>query len=149
MTQPRIYLFWAAMDLLYLCRYLWSSISRGEIPLYGDFLSFQQLQLSEPGWYAAPLFGLSVLLILSIAVSAGLFLTGSRFARPVAYVQTPLRLLMVVPSLSFLPWLLQWVGRSDVLLNALLLLGSETLKVVTLLMTQRAEIRRAVFRLQG
>ncbi|MCA8120099.1 hypothetical protein LGN07_15375 [Burkholderia cepacia] len=125
-----LYLFWGGLDLLYLIRYCWLNLADERIPLYHDIQAFGQLH--EPGGYAAVWFGLSLLLTVSIAVSAYLFLRGSRYARPLAYVQVPLRLLLAVPSLSFIPWLLHLGEGASLPLNLGLLLLSELLKVITL-----------------
>ncbi|KVW87739.1 hypothetical protein WL00_14620 [Burkholderia cepacia] len=128
-TRP-LYLFWGGLDLLYLIRFLWLNFADGRIPLYHDIQAFGQLH--EPGDHAAVWLGLSLLLTVSIAVSACLFLRGGRYARPLAYAQVPLRLLLAVPSLSFIPWLLHLGEGSSLSLNLGLLLVSEVLKVITL-----------------
>ncbi|MCA7993983.1 hypothetical protein LGM63_25350 [Burkholderia cepacia] len=136
MTRP-LYLFWGGLDLLDLVRYCWLNLAAGRIPLYHDIQAFEQLH--EPGGYAAVWFGLSLLLTVSIVVSACLFLRGSRYARPLAYAQVPLRLLLAVPSLSFIPWLLLLEEGPSLSLNLGLLLLSEVLKVVTLRRHGRAK----------
>ncbi|AOY99970.1 hypothetical protein BKK81_12540 [Cupriavidus sp. USMAHM13] len=128
-TRP-LYLFWGGLDLLYLIRLFWLNLAIGRVPLYDDIQAFGQLH--EQGGYGAVGLGLSLLLTVSIAVSACLFLRGSRYARPLAYAQVPLRLLLAVPSLSFIPWLLHAGEGASLPLNLGLLLLSELLKVVTL-----------------
>jgi len=125
-----VYLFWGVLDLFYVIRFLWLQIAAGNIPLYHDIQAFGQLH--EPGGYAAIVLGLSLLLTVSIAGSAYLFLCSSRYAKPLAYAQLPLRLLLAVPSLSFLPWLLHLGGTLNPWLNLGLLLVSELLKFITL-----------------
>lgn len=49
-----------------------------------------------------------------------------------AYVQIPFRLLLAVPSLSFIPWLLNLFGSHSLVLNIALLIASESVKVLTL-----------------
>lgn len=130
MKRSNVFFFWGAMDLYFMLRFLWGSISQGRIPIYSDIVSFRQLD--DPGWYAAPLLCLTLALILSIAVSAWLFLSGSRYAKGLAYVQTPLRLFLVTPSVSVIPWLLGLVDSRNVAINLTLLIGSEVLKLYTL-----------------
>ncbi|MGI0506044.1 hypothetical protein ABY44_23670 [Burkholderia sp. ZZQ-2] len=79
MTRP-LYLFWGGLDLLYLIRFLWLNFADGRIPLYHDIQAFGQLH--EPGDHAAVWLGLSLLLTVSIAVSACLFLRGGRWPMP-------------------------------------------------------------------
>ncbi|KAF1040084.1 MAG: hypothetical protein GAK33_01084 [Burkholderia lata] len=130
MTRP-LYLFWGGLDLLYLIRYVWINVADGRIPIVADLQAFSQLD--QPHWFA----GLSLLLLLSIVASACLFLLGRTAARRLAYVQEPLRLLLAVPSLSFIPWLLTHFGITSLVLSITLLLGSEALKIISLHMTRR------------
>ncbi|KAB0657271.1 hypothetical protein [Burkholderia diffusa] len=123
-------MFWAAMDLLYLARYLWLNVVEGKIPFVADILRLQNLE--QPTWYAPLTTSLSLGLTCFIAVTAYLFLTNSWAARPMAYVQIPFRLLLAVPSLSFIPWLLNLFGSHSLVLNIALLIASESVKVLTL-----------------
>ncbi|RQO34327.1 arginine:ornithine antiporter [Herminiimonas sp. KBW02] len=127
---PHLYLCWGALDLFYVVRYVWLNVEGGRVPLYNDIVAYAHIV--EPGIAASILFGCSLVLTVSIAISAYLFLIGSSYAKPVAYAQVPLRLILGVPSLSFLPWLLQLTGAPALLLNLGLLLLSELLKVTTL-----------------
>lgn len=49
-----------------------------------------------------------------------------------AYVQIPFRLLLAVPSLSFIPWLLNLFGLHSLVLNIAFLIVSESVKVFSL-----------------
>ncbi len=130
MKRPSLFMFWAAMDLLYLARYLWLNVVEGKIPFVADILRLQNLE--QPTWYAPLTTSLSLGLTCFIAVTAYLFLTNSWAARPMAYVQIPFRLLLAVPSLSFIPWLLNLFGSHSLVLNIALLIASESVKVLTL-----------------
>ncbi|HEM7878508.1 TPA: hypothetical protein U2L31_004926 [Burkholderia contaminans] len=130
MTRP-LYLFWGGLDLLYLIRYVWINVADGRIPIVSDLQAFSQLD--QPHWFV----GLSILLLLSIVASAFLFLLGRTAARRLAYVQEPLRLLLAVPSLSFIPWLLTHFGITSLVLSITLLLCSEASKIISLYMTRR------------
>jgi hypothetical protein len=132
------------MDLFFIARFLWvgTSISQGRIPIYSDFVAFSQYHHL---WFGTLLFSLSLWLTLSIAVSAFLFLYGCRYARLWAYAQEPLRLLVVVPSVSLVPWLLPHLGAPSVALNITLLLGSEALKILSLYWAGRPERQRIAF----
>ncbi|RQZ58172.1 hypothetical protein [Burkholderia sp. Bp9004] len=130
MKRPSLFTFWAAMDLLYLARYLWLNVVEGKIPFVADILRLQNLE--QPTWYAPLTTSLSLGLTCFIAVTAYLFLTNSWAARPMAYVQIPFRLLLAVPSLSFIPWLLNLFGSHSLVLNIALLIASESVKVLTL-----------------
>ncbi|RBL79138.1 hypothetical protein DDE05_60160 [Streptomyces cavourensis] len=56
----------------------------------------------------------------------------------------PLRLLLAVPSLSFIPLLLPLSATPSVALNLTLLLGSEALKVLTLYWARGGEKAPAI-----
>ncbi|QTF09788.1 arginine:ornithine antiporter [Brenneria izadpanahii] len=126
-----VFYFWGIMDLFYVVRYLWLNFSHNNIPIYDEVLTFWRLRPFHGG-YLDVFFGLSLILTLSIPVSAGLFLRHHRFAVTLAYLQTPLRLLTAAPSLSFIPWLIGVIGFHHALLNLGLLLFSEIAKVLTL-----------------
>ncbi|EHD1638551.1 arginine:ornithine antiporter [Salmonella enterica] len=139
-----VFLFWGTLDLLYLIRFVWVNFDRGRIPIIADIQSFSQQE--QPFWFAGLLFGLSVLLTLSIVVSAFLFLRGHRWARVLAYAQEPLRLLLIVPSLSFVPWFIAYSDTRSPALNFAFLLGSEALKVLTLYWCARARYSHTILK---
>jgi len=131
-------MFWGSMDVLYLANYLWQSIAGGRIPLIDDIFSFNQLYTEQGGGYWLILiFTLSMITTLSIFFSAVLLLTtGDRVIYLVA-AQTPLRLLLVMPSLSFLPWILNGINPGGIGLALVLLLTSEALKVWSLILSRK------------
>ena len=118
------------MDLFFIGRFLWGSMKQGRIPIYSDFSALSQL--GEHGWYAYTFFSLSLLLFLSIVLSAYFFLSANRYARIFAYIQTPFRIIMAEPSLAIIPWLPGLVDSRSFVLKLLLILGSELLKLYTL-----------------
>ncbi|MEE3664013.1 arginine:ornithine antiporter [Brenneria sp. g21c3] len=126
-----IFYFWGMMDLAYVVRFLWLNFSHQRIPIYDDTLAFLS---NRPvlGVYGDLFFILSLCLTLSLPVSAWLFLRQRRCAITLAYLQTPVRLLTVTPSLSFIPWLIGIIGVQHALLNLGLLLCSEIAKVLSL-----------------
>lgn len=134
----QVCMFWGSMDVLYLANYLWQSIAGGRIPLIDDIFSFNQLYTEQGGGYWLILiFTLSMITTLSIFFSAVLLLTtGDRVIYLVA-AQTPLRLLLVMPSLSFLPWLLNGINPGGIGLALVLLLTSEALKVWSLILSRK------------
>ncbi|WP_445658291.1 hypothetical protein [Achromobacter sp. NCFB-sbj8-Ac1-l] len=137
-----VFLFWGGMDALYAIHFVASNVHRGRIPIHADLVEFHQLDHSPA--FQTLVFGLSVLLTLSIAASAILFLRGNRYAPRLAYAQVPLRLLLAVPSLSFIPLLLPLSATPSVALNLTLLLGSEALKVLTLYWARGGEKAPAI-----
>ena len=136
----KVSLFWGAMDTLYCAGYLTENLVQQRIPLVDDVMSFSDLytQHGGGGWLIGG-FILSFVTTLSIGVSAALWLCRPHYARWLALGQTPLRLLMVVPSVSFLPWVLNGLNMHSVILAFSLLIASEILKVASLLLTKRLE----------
>ncbi len=63
-----IYLFWAAMDFLYIVRFVWLNILQGSIPLIDDILSFSKIY-PEHGVSSVIIFSTSLLLNISIIFS--------------------------------------------------------------------------------
>ncbi|MEC5344339.1 arginine:ornithine antiporter [Brenneria populi] len=152
-----IFYFWGTLDLFYAIRFLWLNLAHNRVPIYDDihaFLSYRPIS----GVYGDILFALSLCLTLSIPVSAWLFLWRAscpspsapsqatlknapgvflsqrlrRSAVALAYLQTPVRLLTMTPSLSFIPWFIGMSGLQHAPLNLGLLLFSEIAKVTTL-----------------
>lgn len=131
MSAKWIYLFWGVLDLFYVGRFLYVGYSQDKVPLYTDLQSFILLS-AEQSNASLLMFALSVLLNLSIVLSAVLLLCRHRSARYLVYAQTPLRVALAVPSLSFLPWLIQAGEINAIALLAGLLIFSEMLKVACL-----------------
>jgi hypothetical protein len=122
-----LYLFWGGMDLFYIGRFCYLNFSQGKVPLYSDIQSFILLS-AEHGYISGLLFLLSFFLNISIVFSMYLFFRASRLVPCLAYVQAPLRLLLAVPSLSFLLWLSKVGGVTSAALLFGLLMLSEVIK---------------------
>ncbi|MCK3838925.1 MULTISPECIES: hypothetical protein [Pseudomonas] len=75
------------------------------------------------------MFGFAMLLQVSIVLSCLLFFLGREQVRWVTYFQTPLRLAFIVPSVSLLLVGAQLVPDDNVVLMAVLVAGSEGVKV--------------------
>lgn len=130
LRRTHVFLVWGLFDLLYVVRFLGLSLGQGRIPIYSDLMDAGPLE--QPLLLAVFWLGISLLLTVSIVGSAFLFLRRSRAARMLAFIQTPFRLLLAVPSVSCIPWLVQAVGSLSVTLNLSLLLASEVVKVLSL-----------------
>jgi len=130
--KRHIYLFWGVMDLIYVLGFLYGNYSRSRIPFYDDMLSFTTVDLGYGGYMPKILFACSLLLSVSIFMTMFLFFKKNKFARPAASLQAPLRLFLVVPSLSFIPWLVSVFELKHVLIIFALLITSEVFKLVSL-----------------
>jgi hypothetical protein len=131
-----IFLFWGALDLFYIGRFSYVNYAEGRIPFYSDVQSFVALA-PEHGSVSVLLFLLSAVLNVSVIVSAFLLFFKQRSARIFICFQTPLRLLLVVPSLSFLPWLINISGVISAVLLVGLLVMSEIIKVLSIIFAKR------------
>lgn len=131
-----LYLFWSGMDSLYLIRLLYINFSEGRIPIYSDFQSFVLLS-SEHGIYSVVFFLLGMVLNVSIIFSMVLFFCGSQKAPYLAYLQIPLRLLLAIPSLSFLVWMSKVVGVTSSVFFIVLLLSSELIKFISIFFREK------------
>ena len=137
LEQKNVFWFWGGMDLFYLLQFIGWNIYHQRVPLYDDILSFLPL-LQTWGSAAAWLFTLHFILTISIPASMILFWRHSRYALWLAYAQTPLRLIFMLPSLSLVFWMLREMEFKGSAFYIGFLLVSEAAKVVTLWRCRRA-----------
>ena len=138
LTLKMVFYFWAALDLFYIARFVWINLEQGRIPVVGDIMAFYDIFPAQ-GVYALLFFSLSLLLNCSIIVSSFLLFTQWKSVHWLIYAQTPLRILFVIPSLSFLPWLFKTLTIN---IGAFLLLAtiiSEVLKVLSINFVRRCD----------
>ncbi|QEW33886.1 hypothetical protein D0N50_20360 [Erwinia billingiae] len=123
-------IFWGILDVLYIVRFIWLNAMQGRIPLIDDIISFSQISSGYGDrLYITIMFILSLVLTISIIFSAVLLLLRWRKVHVLIYAQIPFRLLLVVPSLSFAPWLLKQINLQGMFVLILILIVSELLKV--------------------
>lgn len=94
-----LYWFWGGMELFYFLRFGYLNFSQERAPFYSDVESYVLLS-AEHGVTSGFLFVWSIFLNLSIAITVVLFFAGLRKVPYMVYIQIPLRLIRVVPSLS-------------------------------------------------
>lgn len=129
----RAALIWGLMDLAFFARYVALSLWSGRVPIYSDLLS---------AWYTTESFGsalpivvasMGFILYISIPVSAVLLLRAHRFGVKLAYAQFPFRLIAVVPSLFFIPWLTGLMPPLVAVISGIvLIISTEILKLWSL-----------------
>ncbi|WP_449105246.1 hypothetical protein [Pseudomonas mohnii] len=139
MKAGRLFLFWGAMDVFYIVRFCYLSFSNGRIPFYSDIQSLAPLS-AEHGFVSVLFLLLGLVLAVSMFFSAYLFCRGSSLAPCLAYAQIPLRLLLAVPSLSFVLWLSKVAGITSAALMFLLLVLSETLKFFSIFYREKLRL---------
>lgn len=120
---------WGALDIFYIIRFAWLNVEQGRIPLVDDIISFNHIN-SEYGseFWTVLMFSVSLILNISIIISAILLLVGWCRVHCFIYIQIPFRLLMAIPSISFLPWLLKQLNITSVSIFVILLVLSEIIK---------------------
>ncbi|MCY1439567.1 hypothetical protein D9M71_558100 [compost metagenome] len=134
-----LFLFWGGMDLFYVARYCYLNFASGRVPFYSDIQSFVPLS-AEHGVVSVLFLSLGSILNISIFFSVYLFIRGSSRAPSLAYAQIPLRLILAVPSLSFVLWFSKVVGVTSAVLMFGLLLFSELLKFVSIFFRERLRL---------
>jgi hypothetical protein len=134
MSKQRIFMFWGVMDLMYVLGFFYWNLSRGRIPLYDDAVSFMHVSSEYGGSAPILLFIGSLLLSLSIVLTMFMFFRRHPLVRFIACLQIPFRLYLVVPSLSFIPWMANFFELKQAAIVFPLLITSEGLKIVSLRM---------------
>lgn len=129
MNKKRVFLFWGFMDIMYLLSFIYSDLSRGRTPVYDDYILMQEVIAQYGNNAPAFLFFCSLILIFSICLSAVMFIKQAPAARLVAYLQSPLRVYLAVPSLAFIPWVSGFFSVKQAVIAWSLLLTSEGLKI--------------------
>lgn len=125
-------IFWGLMDLFYIVRFVWINVTQGRIPLVEDIINFSHISSQHGGGvYITIAFLSSLTLNVSIIFSSVLLLRCWRKSRVIVYAQIPFRIFLTVPSLSFLPWLLNRFDISGLFFLLGILIFSELLKLGT------------------
>ncbi len=137
----RVMIFWGLCDMALIAGMVIRSLTRGELPFIADF---NRSLATARHLFEAPVLGgisagLALALYLSIAVSAFLLLRRKRAAAVLVYLQTPFRLLLVVPSVYAFFWLTRLTGPPPVALVVLVCLVAEVLKLVSVIRWQGAQ----------
>ena len=126
------FIFWGLMDLLHMGWYVVAALRLGKTPYIDDLSMFMESS-AQHGGPAVFVFGaLTWCLQLTIPISAILLLSNSSVARVFCYLQTPIRLLTITPSLTFIPIAIAMTGSWGVAFTIAALICSEVLKILTL-----------------
>lgn len=136
-------IFWGLCDLGSLAWYIGWRIFQGQIPFYYDYL--QAFLTMRAMGDALPLVGciLSIILYLSFAFSGVLFLRKKILGAILSYLQTPFRLLILIPpSLFFIHWPWKYLlDKPTFAFGVFLLLASELFKIATVVIWHRRQKR--------
>lgn len=123
--------WWGGMDAFFIVFYVQGSLRGGQIPYYTDAQNMIGL-LQDHGIFAKWLAGMSFTLHLSIIVSCLLLLAGRKSGAYLGLLQTPFRLMFMVPSISIL---LVWAKLSpaySLWLMLVFVIASEVVKAGSL-----------------
>lgn len=120
---------WGCMDAAQILIYIVSALRQGRIPYLHD-MSGSVAVLDSHGWTALMVLAPSWVLQASLFASCALLLWRSRLGVYLAYVQIPLRLMLLMPSV---PFALMLVRNLDVAPTTLLVLSGCLLLLVELL----------------
>jgi hypothetical protein len=128
MSRRRIWLVWGAMDAIYLIWYSTNSFLNNRIPYLSDVINASAI-LQEHSVVQMYMFVLALVLQVSILASCALFFLQKKSVRWLVFFQTPLRLVLVIPSVSLLLIGARIVPHYSVPLMAVLIGTSEILKI--------------------
>lgn len=137
LSFSKVCLFWGGMDAFYVIRFIWLNIEQGRIPFADDIINFNQLysEYGGGGWILL-IFVLSMMLNISIVVSAILLVLKWGRVRFFVFLQIPFRLLLIVPSISVIPWLLKGLHVNSMVFIIIFLIFSEFTKFLSFILTK-------------
>ncbi|WP_339437480.1 MULTISPECIES: hypothetical protein [unclassified Pseudomonas] len=128
MTRKHIFWFWGSMDAIYLARYVITSVMGGRIPYFSDVENAVWI-LREHSVAQIYMFVFVMLLQASIIVSCLLFFIQQESIKWLVYLQAPLRLAFLIPSVSLLLIGARLVPDYNLVLMVVLVVVSEMVKV--------------------
>ncbi|AAM85024.1 hypothetical protein CQP30_08990 [Yersinia pestis] len=134
--KSKIFIFWGMMDLYYIVRYIWVSLSVGKIPFVSDINNFLPMDFSVLLIYRVIVIG-SMLTTISVLFTAFFFLKNKKIAIMAAFIQEPFRLIFGVYSISLIPTVINALGMTILVTNLFFLFISEGLKIYTLLIARK------------
>lgn len=129
-SKKVVFIFWGWLDVVYILLYSMSSFLKGNIPFYSDIVSAINVFNSHGGVESIVLFFINFMLHVSIFSTAILFFAGDSRIKVFCYIQTPVRFLLLVPSI---PFLMVFPGLfSGIFSVFMFVLISEVIKLYTL-----------------
>lgn len=128
MILRKIWLLWGVMDAIYLIWYSINSFLNNRIPYLSDVVNASAL-LQEHSVVQQYMFVLALVLHVSIFASCAMFLLQKKSVWWLVFFQTPLRLGLVIPSVSLLLIGARIVPHYSVPLMVGLIGASEILKI--------------------
>lgn len=147
--KNKIFMFWGCMDVLAILIYFFFSFYHENIPIYSDVKDFyiKYKSWSSNGWeglYALILFVLGLLMQISLFYSAYALMIKKEVGVSFFCGQELLRLFSLTCSLTFLPYLLNFIDGYPWYLGISVFIFSETCKIGTCLWCKRLPVSKAV-----
>lgn len=140
-------MFWGIFDILAIFWYISWNIFQKRIPFLFDIreLARSTASLGVAWVIVLSVFGLVV--YLSLAVTGYLLIKQKKTGVIIAYIQTPFRLIMVIPpSIFFILWPLSFITETpNVIFGYSLILILEFMKIVSLILWQVSVNKRQDF----
>jgi hypothetical protein len=131
MDKKNIITLWGILDLACLGWYVGWRIIHGQIPFYHDISRSMELNtiFGSPSWSIITVF--SIVLYLSLLISGTYLLKHNRIGAILCYIQTPFRLLMLIPpSIFFIVWPLKYIFNLESIRSAVLKHSPYSLDIV-------------------
>jgi len=138
-NRGKIIVIWGLLDIAALAWFLSWRIMHGQIPFYSDI----QNALSSDESFGAPFFIIltiiSLSFYLSLSLSGMFFLRRKKIGAILSYIQTPFRLVTLIPpSIFFILWPVKYIfddprATTTLIVAALLMLCSEAIKLSTVI----------------
>jgi len=147
--KNKIFLFWGCMDVLAILVYVLLTFYRGHVPIYSDVRNFYDNYTGwgANGWgglYLPFIFALSILMRISLFYSAYAFIFKKEVGISFFCVQELLRLFSLTCSLTFLPYLLNFIADYPWYLGISVFIFSETCKIGTFLWCKKLPVSDAL-----
>lgn len=127
-----VFLAWGGFDFLYIAIYFANSFRRGNIPYIYDFTETVKNISSHGGGAEGATIIVYWMLQISILISCALSLYMKNEVKILFYMQTPLRIIFLVPSISFLFPVMGYFGVLTTISTTIVVLVSESIKIYSL-----------------
>lgn len=128
MNRKKVWWLWGGLDGIYIAWYFLGSFLNGRIPFFSDITSAMDI-LVDHGLVQVYMFVFHLILQVSIVLSCALFFSQKNQVKWFVYLQTPLRIIFIVPSVSILLMGARLLPDSNVFFIAALVVLSEAAKV--------------------
>lgn len=122
--------FWGCMDLLRFAVCAFQYMQRGRSPFSGAFIDSMDVSSRYEGWLPMAISAMGLSFYLSLLFSGVLLILGARAGLVLAFVQSPVRVILLLPSVFPLD-LIAGLKISVALFLVILIFG-EICKVITL-----------------